>query len=92
MDQEYKRVDAEMRSKYERLLGELSKPENDAVDVKNLLVAAQRSWRLYRDNQCRAFTSLVRGNTDPSRWRSSCLARLTKARLSELRELDDVLR
>ncbi|MDB5896906.1 MAG: Lysozyme inhibitor LprI [Ramlibacter sp.] len=92
---EYERIDQQMASRYEQVLRKLSSPEvqrhlDNADEAKSLLVAAQRSWKNYRSQQCRTLVAVVRSNTPEAVGRSACLIRITKVRLAELRELEQL--
>jgi uncharacterized protein YecT (DUF1311 family) len=51
------------------------------------LLAAQRAWLTYRDQHCLSESFAARGGSMAPMLHSGCMARLTKARTAELKEL-----
>jgi uncharacterized protein YecT (DUF1311 family) len=78
--EEYKAADAELNKVYGRLAGVL-----DAED-KASLKESELAWIKYRDTTCVFESSQYKGGTMRGMIESFCLARVTKARASELRE------
>jgi len=78
--EEYKAADAELNKIYGRLAGVL-----DAED-KASLKESELAWIKYRDSTCVFESSQYKGGTMRPMIESVCLARVTKARTSELRE------
>lgn len=95
MTRDYERLDKQLTARYEQVLRKLSSPEakrhlDDAEEARALLVATQRSWKNYRSQQCRTLMATLRTNTPEGVWRSTCLSKITKARLAELRDLEQL--
>ncbi len=59
-----------------------SQPTHDAT-----LLASQRAWLTYRDQQCLNESFAARGGSMAPMLHSGCMARLTKARTAELQAL-----
>jgi len=59
-----------------------SQPTHDAT-----LLASQRAWLTYRDQQCLNESFAARGGSMAPMLRSGCMERLTKARTAELQAL-----
>jgi uncharacterized protein YecT (DUF1311 family) len=78
--EEYKAADAELNRVYGRLAGVL-----DAED-KAALKESELAWIKYRDSTCVFESSQYKGGTMRPMIESFCLARVTKARTSELKE------
>ena len=77
---EFQAADAELNRAYNRLDGIL-----DAAE-KALLKQSELAWIKYRDTTCAFESSQYAGGTMRPMIESYCLARVTKARTTELRE------
>ena len=75
------KVDMELNAVYESALKRWHDyPEN--VELRD----AERSWIAYRDATCKAESSLYRGGTIMPSVRSRCILRLTRRRISDLKD------
>lgn len=77
---EYEAADAELNKTYNRLAGILNE------DEKSLLKTSELAWIKYRDTNCVFESSQYAGGTMRPMIESFCLARVTKARTTELKE------
>jgi uncharacterized protein YecT (DUF1311 family) len=84
-------ADAELNSEWKSLRTRLRQAEDD-FGYEGWFDAAlegQRGWLAYRDGQCAAEGYEMGGGTMEGMEVAYCKARLTRARIRELRELDD---
>ncbi len=81
-DEAYKAADATLNKQFKEIEGRLS----DSPDAKKLLVAAQRAWIAFRDNECAFAASGVDGGSVYPMIVSDCLAGLTEARSAQFKE------
>jgi len=83
MNVQWKLTVAEMRERDKGIDRKYdSQPSHDAT-----LLASQRAWLTYRDQQCLNESFAARGGSMAPMLHSGCMARLTKARTAELRAL-----
>ena len=54
------------------------------------MLAAQRAWLSYRDQQCQVEGFQMRGGTAAPMLESGCRARMTKLRTQELKDLVEI--
>lgn len=80
----YRRADAELNAVYHHLAGNLAAEER-TKEYAALLEAAERAWITFRDKECEFETAVTRGGTIHPMEFAICLARLTRARSSELK-------
>lgn len=80
-------ADKQLNATYQRILKNLPKDEPDNYP-RRTLIAAQRTWIKYRDDQC-ALVGEVSGGVRmwKSAYSSVCEADMTEARTKELKEL-----
>lgn len=83
---EYKAADAELNRVYGQLAGVL-----DAED-KASLKESELAWIKYRDSTCTFESSQYKGGTMRGMIESFCLARVTKARTTDLKDQFDLRR
>jgi uncharacterized protein YecT (DUF1311 family) len=77
----YKRSDAELNALYKQIMSRTKDDSNTAA----LLIKAQRAWMAFRDAECTFMTSgSVGGSVHPMAL-SSCLERLSRARVMDLK-------
>lgn len=84
-------ADADLNREWESLRSRLRQAEDD-LGYEGWFDAAlegQRGWLAYRDGQCTAEGYEARGGTMEMMLVAYCKTRLTRARVQELRELDD---
>ena len=60
---------------------------NIPSNARDLLIASQESWELYRDTTCELETSLAFGGEGTPLTYATCLRRLTAARVNDLKVL-----
>ena len=78
-EKRYKATDLQLNKVYKQLLGMLSDKE------KQLLVNAEKSWLLYRDNHCKFEKAVYEGGSIQPLIYFNCLEELTKKRIAELK-------
>ena len=77
--QRYKKADAALNSEYRRILSTSTKKR------RNFLIAAQRAWARFRDNDCLAIGSDWEGGHGRPGTEFACLADRTEQRTTQLR-------
>jgi uncharacterized protein YecT (DUF1311 family) len=84
-------ADAELNDEWKSLRTRLRKAEEDLgyEGWFDTALEGQRGWLAYRDGQCAAEGYEMGGGTMEGMEVAYCKARLTRARIRELRELDD---
>jgi uncharacterized protein YecT (DUF1311 family) len=83
LNTQWKLTVAEMRERDKHIDRKYdSQPTHDAT-----LLASQRAWLTYRDQQCLNESFAARGGSMAPMLHSGCMARLTKARTVELQAL-----
>ena len=92
--QDYEVADAELNAQYKQTVVVLKARDKDidrSYDTQpthyEALLAAQRAWLTYRDQQCLGESFAARGGSMAPMLHSGCMARLTKARTAELQAL-----
>jgi uncharacterized protein YecT (DUF1311 family) len=88
------RVDEEMNAQW-KLAAAAMKKSDTGVDRKYdrepgyfvTLLAAQRAWLTYRDQQCLVESFELRGGSGAPQIHSGCMYRLTRERLAQLKAL-----
>ncbi len=91
---EYDAADAELNAQWKVTVAAL-KARDKAIDRSydsqpthyDTLLAAQRAWLTYRDQHCLSESFAARGGSMAPMLHSGCMARLTKERTAELKEL-----
>ncbi len=76
----FQRADAELNALYTDIGRRSSDPQS-----KKLLIAAERAWVAFRDNECTFSTASSIGGTIHPMAYSGCLERLTSARIGDLK-------
>jgi len=91
---DYGAADAELNAQYKQTVVVLKARDKDidrSYDTQpthyDALLAAQRAWLTYRDQQCLGESFAARGGSMAPMLHSGCMARLTKARTAELQAL-----
>jgi uncharacterized protein YecT (DUF1311 family) len=84
-------ADAELNREWSKLRARLKQAENDLgyEGWFDTTLEGQRGWLAYRDGHCAAEGYEARGGTMEPMLVTYCKTRLTKARVRELREVDD---
>jgi uncharacterized protein YecT (DUF1311 family) len=77
-----KAADNALNTVYQQITGRLQ----DNPDSKKLLVGAQRAWIGFRDAECKFAASGVAGGSMYPMIYSTCITRVTKARVEALKE------
>lgn len=87
-DADYKAADAGLNEAYGEVMGALRKRDKEVPDggLAAGLKSAQRAWLPFRDGQCDWEAAFFSGGSDAPLIRLTCLAELTKARTSQLRQ------
>jgi uncharacterized protein YecT (DUF1311 family) len=80
---DHQEADRALNAAYRALTGKID------ARAKALLVEAQRAWIAFRDKECRYEASENEGGSIHPMIVSGCMARLTKQRARELKELSD---
>ncbi|HZG31901.1 MAG TPA: lysozyme inhibitor LprI family protein [Sphingopyxis sp.] len=90
----YDAADAELNAQYKLTVAALKARDKDidrSYDTQpthyDTLLAAQRAWIAYRDQHCLSESFAARGGSMAPMLHSGCMARLTKQRTAELKEL-----
>lgn len=91
---DYDAADAALNAQYKQTVAALKARDKDidrSYDSQpthyDTLLAAQRAWITYRDQQCLSESFAARGGTMAPMLHSGCMARLTRERTAELKEL-----
>lgn len=91
---DYDAADAALNAQYKRTVAALKARDKDidrSYDTQpthyDTLLAAQRAWITYRDQQCLSESFAARGGTMAPMLHSGCMARLTKERTEQLKAL-----
>ena len=79
----YRAADAALNAQYRHTLGVVTK-EGGA----QTLVAAERAWIAYRDNQCEAENALFKGGSMHGMAVTDCRVRIMRARTRELAQME----
>jgi uncharacterized protein YecT (DUF1311 family) len=78
----YKKADAELNAVYQNALASASKyTQKDVANLRD----AQRKWVIYRDAACEAEYGLWGNGTGAPLARVTCLLRVTKQRMADLK-------
>jgi uncharacterized protein YecT (DUF1311 family) len=93
-ERDFERADAEMNAQW-RLTVAAERAADKDVDRKydrqplayDTLLAAQRAWLTFRDQQCLLASFYARGGSMQPMLESGCKAELTKARTKQLKSL-----
>jgi uncharacterized protein YecT (DUF1311 family) len=91
---DYDAADAELNAQWKATVAAL-KARDKTIDRSydsqpthyDTLLAAQRAWLTYRDQQCLSESFAARGGSMAPMLHSGCMARLTRERTVELKEL-----
>lgn len=91
---DYDAADAALNAQYKLTVAAL-KARDKTIDRSydtqpthyDTLLAAQRAWIAYRDQHCLSESFAARGGTMAPMLHSGCMARLTRERTAELKEL-----
>lgn len=93
---DYDAADAELNAQWKVTVAALKARDKDidrSYDSQpthyDTLLAAQRAWITYRDQQCLSESFAARGGSMAPMLHSNCMARLTRERTAELKELVD---
>ena len=78
---DYAREDAQLNANYKQLMGKLDSSE------KERLKEVQRAWIQFRDLQCEFEAAQYAGGSMEASVRAQCLARVTKQRNKDLKEM-----
>ncbi|MBL8649168.1 MAG: DUF1311 domain-containing protein [Sphingopyxis sp.] len=91
---DYDAADAELNAQWKRTVAEIKRRDKDidrSYDSQptgyDTLLAAQRAWLTYRDQQCLSESFAARGGSMAPMLHSGCMARLTKERTEQLKAL-----
>ncbi|WP_375394909.1 lysozyme inhibitor LprI family protein [uncultured Sphingomonas sp.] len=91
---DYRAADAAMNVQYRatmahmKQMGGLNAPDAQVgPSYRSALLASQRAWLGYRDAECAVEGYEFRGGTAEGMAGSQCLARLTRARTAQLRQM-----
>ncbi len=92
--EEYEDADVALNAQWKRTVSEMRKRDK-AIDRRydaqpthyDTLLATQRAWLTYRDQQCLGESFAARGGSMAPMLYSGCMARLTEARTAELQAL-----
>lgn len=91
---EYEAADAALNAQYKLTVAALKLRDKDidrSYDSQpthyDTLLAAQRAWITYRDQHCLSESFAARGGSMAPMLHSGCMARLTRERTAELKEL-----
>lgn len=89
--EEYQSADRELNEIWKRVKAEIDKRDREleprARGWPKALLDAQRGWLEYRQNHCAAVGFEMRGGTGERMLVNGCLARMTRERVSELKEM-----
>lgn len=88
-NQSFKATEAELNAMYKKVLDSLSAPNlksEQALEMKRLLVQAQRAWVSYRENDCKAWWTLHQDGTSRTAEHLGCLESRAKQRIEQLRQ------
>ena len=90
---DYRTADAAMNAQWRRTLASMQRRDaaitsrDDDVDYAASLRASQRAWLGFRDRQCELEGARYAGGTMQPLERATCLAKLTRARTAQLKNL-----
>ena len=92
--EEYQRIDAEMNRQW-RITSEAMKANDREIDRSydkdpgyfDTLLAGQRGWLAWRDQQCLLESFEMRGGSGAPMVHSICMARITRERINQLKSL-----
>ena len=90
----FERADAAMNAQW-RITAEAMKAQDREIDRKHdkqpghfeTLLAAQRAWLIFRDQQCLLESFEMRGGSGAAMMHNLCTERLTRERTKQLRDL-----
>ncbi|RCS22196.1 DUF1311 domain-containing protein [Phyllobacterium salinisoli] len=92
--QAYEAADAELNKVYKQVVAAMQAKDKagpqangDSGSALEALRQAQRAWISYRDRQCELAGLEARGGTMEPMLVSSCLARLTRSRTKQLKQI-----
>ncbi|MBC5993754.1 lysozyme inhibitor LprI family protein [Pontibacter cellulosilyticus] len=77
--EDFKRVDAELNKVYKEIVSKLE------PNSKGLMVKAQKSWLVVRDNHCGLYEQFYQGGSIMPLMLYTCKTELTQNRIKELR-------
>lgn len=77
----YEKSDGELNALYKEIMRRLGRSSPEAAQ----LVAAQKSWISFRDNECSFAASGVMGGSVYPMIFAGCLSRITEARVADLK-------
>lgn len=90
-ERSWRAADAELNEAYKIAMAKLRKHDSQLPDNlkggADALRDAQRSWIPYRDKACEAYGFQARGGTMEPMLVYGCLARLTRERVADLKDL-----
>jgi uncharacterized protein YecT (DUF1311 family) len=79
----YEKSDLELNNLYKKLINSIE------GNSKTFFIQAQRNWIAFKEQQCKFEASIYDGGSIQPLIKFDCLDRITKSRISELKEIID---